>query len=100
MSLSVGDAPADPVGAVLAGTAAWLRRRFVLRNARVTGGRVVHAVTMVRWVGGVQVPAPACHVGIGGWDLLSALEPTHADVTCGRCRRLHPELLRPCLPSS
>lgn len=84
---SLAAAVVDPLGAVLAGTAAWYRRRFGMRNCRVAGGRAVHAVRMVTWVGGVQVPAPACHVGIGSWDL-SALEPSTQPITCRRCQRL------------
>lgn len=82
----------DPLGQVLAGTAAAYRRRFELRNCRVgrSTGAAVHAVRLVRWVGGVEVPAPACHVGIGGWDL-SALEPSTQPVTCRRCLRLRPD---------
>jgi hypothetical protein len=82
----IPDAASDPLGAVLGGTAAWYRRRFAMRNCRVGGG-AVHAVRMVTWVGGTQVPAPACHVGIGGWDL-TALEPSTQPVTCRRCLRL------------
>ena len=83
----------DPLGAVLAGTAAWYRRRFRLRNCRIAGGRAVHAVRLVPWIGGVEVPAPACRVGIGDWRL-SVLDPTAQPVTCGRCRRLR--ALRAC----
>lgn len=90
MSASVVDVSRDPLGAVLSGMAGWYRRRFILRNGRIAGCRAVHAVRMVRWIGGVEVPAPACHVGVGGWDI-AVLEPTGSEVTCGRCRRLHPD---------
>ena len=77
----------DPLGMMLAGTAAWYRRRFRLRNATVSGGYAVHAVRMVTWFGGLMVPAPACRVGIGSWNL-SDLHPSMLPVSCLRCRRL------------
>lgn len=78
----------DPLGAVFAGTAAWYRRRFEARNCRVGRSRVVHAVRLeLSWLGGHEVPVPACQIGTAGWDL-AVLEPSTADVTCGRCLRL------------
>lgn len=83
--------PSDPLPAAYAGTAEWYRRRFQARNCRVgTAGRVVHAVRMEPWIGGHEVPVPACRIGTGGWDL-AALEPATADVSCGRCLRLRSE---------
>ena len=75
---------------MLGGTAAWYRRRFAERNCRVGSSDVVHGVRLVPWLGGVEVPAPACDVGIGGWDL-SALEPVTAPITCRRCQRMRPD---------
>jgi hypothetical protein len=69
----------------LAGVAAQAASQFVDgRNGRVRGSRVVHAVHLARWLGQIQVPAPACHVGIGSFDL-AALVATDAPVTCNRC---------------
>jgi hypothetical protein len=61
-------------------------RRFEGHHCRVRGSAVVHAVHAESWIGGIEVPAPTCHVGIGGWDL-GALLPTDDPVTCVRCQR-------------
>jgi hypothetical protein len=48
---------------------------------------VVHRVHTERWLADIEVPAPACRVGVAGWDLLGALAPTTGPVTCVRCLR-------------
>lgn len=56
-------------------------------NCRVHGSRVVHAVHRETWfAGGIEVPAPACRVGVAGFDL-GALTPTTDPVSCVRCQR-------------
>ncbi|WP_157162920.1 hypothetical protein [Actinoalloteichus spitiensis] len=76
----------DELGALLAGTAERARARFHRRNGRLGASSTVHAVRLQRWVGGVEVPAPACHVGSGTWDF-TTFHPTGDGVTCRRCRR-------------
>lgn len=55
------------------------------RRARVSRRGAVHDVSMVDWFG-VQVPAPACHVGTTGYDF-TRLQPTSDATTCRRCLR-------------
>ena len=74
------------VADLLAGIATQVIERFADRNARVRGSSVVHAVHTERWLADIEVPAPACRVGVAGWDL-SALVPTTDAVTCVRCLR-------------
>jgi hypothetical protein len=54
--------------------AADLRARFNGKRLRIGSSTTVHECELVVWIGGVQVPAPACHTGF-------ALDPT----------RLHPD---------
>jgi len=67
-----------------ASVAAQVVERFVGRNGRVRGSSVVHAVHPERWLGEIRVPAPACRVGVAGFEL-DALVPTDDAVTCARC---------------
>ncbi|SHN44374.1 hypothetical protein [Cryptosporangium aurantiacum] len=67
-----------------ASVAAQVVERFVGRNGRVRGSSVVHAVHPERWLGEIRVPAPACRVGVAGFEL-DALVPTDDPVTCARC---------------
>lgn len=83
----IPDGTGDPLAMILAATAELYRRRFRLRNATVSRGYAVHAVRLVTWLGGLMVPAPACHVGIGSWNL-SDLHPSMLPVSCQRCLRL------------
>ncbi|HLL67544.1 MAG TPA: hypothetical protein VK453_17800 [Micromonosporaceae bacterium] len=76
----------------LANIAAQAVRRFAGHHARVRGSAVVHQVHTERWIAEVVVPAPACRIGVAGWDLLGALTPTDEPVTCARClRAAHPD---------
>lgn len=80
------DQLADRMAALLAVSTADARRRFADgRNGQLLGSGVVHLVALQQWFG-LQVPAPACHVGTGGWDF-TRFEPTRAAVSCGRCLR-------------
>jgi hypothetical protein len=73
---------------LLAGVAAQAAREFAGgRNGRVRGSAVVHAVHFERWLGEIRVPAPACRIGISGFDL-AALTPTDDPVTCARCQHI------------
>ncbi|GGR06450.1 hypothetical protein GCM10010168_24660 [Actinoplanes ianthinogenes] len=74
------------VGELLAAVVARARADFAGRNAVSRGGGAVHAVATVRWLGELEVPGPACHVGVSGGEL-AALRPTSAPVTCHRCLR-------------
>jgi hypothetical protein len=75
------------VGDLLAAVAARAVADFQGKNAVVRGGgSAVHAVALVRWLAEIEVPGPACHVGISGGELAS-LRPTTAAVSCRRCLR-------------
>jgi hypothetical protein len=50
------------------------------------GGSTLHAVTLVRWLGELEVPGPVCHVGVSGGET-AALRPTTTAVNCRRCLR-------------
>ncbi|MBA8929010.1 hypothetical protein BC739_006228 [Kutzneria viridogrisea] len=76
----------DPLSVLLSSTAAHARQRFERRNGRLGSSTTVHAVHSQQWIGGVLIPAPACHVGTGTWDF-TRFEPTNDPVTCGRCLR-------------
>lgn len=67
-----------------AGVAAHAVERFAGRNGRVRGSAVVHAVHTEPWLAEIRVPAPACRIGVAGFDL-AALLPTDDPVTCARC---------------
>ncbi|MBF6171092.1 hypothetical protein [Nocardia blacklockiae] len=56
-------------------------------HAVVHHGRVVHAVRMGRWIGSEEAPELICHTGVAGWSP-DALQPTRAEVSCGRCLRI------------
>jgi hypothetical protein len=75
------------VADLLAAMAAQISEQFAGgRHGRVRGSSVVHNVHLERWLGKtITVPAPACRVGISGFDV-GALTPTDDPVTCARCR--------------
>ena len=75
---------AEWIGDVFRRVAAQACTDYEGRNARVHSSTVVHAVRLETWVGDVQVPAPLCHVGFGGFAM-SALHPSSAPVNCARC---------------
>ena len=52
-----------------ASVAAQVVEKFVGRNGRVRGSSVVHAVHPERWLAEIRVPAPACRVGMAGFEL-------------------------------
>jgi hypothetical protein len=57
------------------------------RGLRVANSRVVHLAGTAPDHRGDELPAPACHVGIAGWDP-RRLNSTTSPVTCVRCVRL------------
>jgi hypothetical protein len=67
-----------------AGVAAQAVAGFAGRNGRVRGSVVVHAVHTEKWLADIRVPAPACRIGVAGFDL-SALVPTDDPISCARC---------------
>jgi hypothetical protein len=72
--------------ALLAVSAAFAAQRFSGgQRGRVSKRGAVHDVAWVDWFG-VDVPAPACHVGTAGYDF-TRLQPTTDAVTCKRCQR-------------
>ena len=70
---------------MLATSTALARRGVRDRNVRLCRGGVVHAVEMRDWYG-IELPVPACHVGVSGWDF-ARMEPVRTGVTCKRCVR-------------
>lgn len=54
------------------------------RNMRLRGGGRVHAVTRMRWLDKVEVPAPACRAAGAGGPMVGAI-PTEQPVNCRRC---------------
>lgn len=56
------------------------------RNGYLDDSATVHGVQLQAWFGGLEVPGPRCHVGIGTWDF-TRFRPTTKAVTCGRCLR-------------
>jgi hypothetical protein len=73
--------------ALLAVSAAFAVQQFGQgQRGRVSRRGAVHDVAWVDWFG-VDVPAPACHVGLNGYDF-TRLQPTTDAVTCRRCQRL------------
>jgi hypothetical protein len=71
--------------ALLATSAAHARRRFDGRRGRLSAKGAVHDVSLRPWFG-VEIPGPACHIGVGGWDF-TRFQPTSDAVTCRRCLR-------------
>ncbi|MFI7467441.1 hypothetical protein [Nonomuraea sp. NPDC049646] len=58
-----------------------------ISGLRVEGSRTVHlaGTSVDRY--DVELPAPACHTGIAGWDP-RRLRPSEAPVNCRRCLRI------------
>lgn len=82
------DPGADPVLAVLAGSAAHALRRFGAgATVHVPHSRVIHAMRPTKGLGGVLVPGLACNTAVGGWDW-TRLEPSRDPVSCVRCRSI------------
>lgn len=88
--MSAMTAAVDPLTGLLSAVAMQAAARFRDHNLSIRRSRVVHAVAMSRWMAGVELPAPACHVGVAGWAI-EDLRPTKAAVTCLRCLRAAPE---------
>ncbi|MCG8920284.1 hypothetical protein L6E12_31395 [Actinokineospora sp. PR83] len=82
-------AAVDPLTGLLSAVAMQAMARFRDHNLSIRRSKVVHAVAMSRWMAGVQLPAPACHVGVAGWAI-EDLRPTRDTVTCLRCLRAAP----------
>ncbi|MEO3889103.1 hypothetical protein [Nonomuraea sp. B5E05] len=57
------------------------------RAVRVEGSRTVHLAGTGVDRHDEELPAPACHTGIAGWDP-RRLRSSQAPVTCRRCLRL------------
>ncbi|MCO1581240.1 MULTISPECIES: hypothetical protein [unclassified Crossiella] len=76
----------DPLTAVLQAVATRTCAQFADRNLTIRRSRVVHGVAPTKWMAGVELPGPACHVGVAGWAV-EDLHPTTRPVTCRRCLR-------------
>lgn len=57
------------------------------QNGRVGDYGVVHLVHLEEGMAGIQLPAPACRIGLAGWRP-ERMAPTRDTVSCGRCMRL------------
>lgn len=79
-------APDDSLAGVLASVASAAAARFRGRNLMIRTRGTVHAVMWAPWMGGWELPAPACHVGVFGW-VVDDLHPTADPVTCKLCLR-------------
>jgi hypothetical protein len=80
------DQALDPLTSMLSAVARRAENQFRGRNLTIRRSAVVHAVAPSRWMAGVELPAPACHVGVSGWAV-EDLHPTSQPVTCRRCLR-------------
>lgn len=70
--------------------------RFRNRNLRQPGtGRRVHEVELRDWVGGLKLPAPACHQPLDAFALAGNSEPVTAPVDCARCLSRNPDPFTP-----
>lgn len=79
--------PEPDVGWDLRSLAATARRTFPAgTRMKVRGSRVVHAVTLERWVADLLAPHPLCRTAVYGWAP-SAYQPTRRPVTCLKCVR-------------
>uniref|UniRef100_UPI003F495FB5 hypothetical protein n=1 Tax=Actinokineospora sp. CA-119265 TaxID=3239890 RepID=UPI003F495FB5 len=79
----------DPLTGLLSVVATQAAAKFEHQNLSIRRSRVVHAVAPSRWMAGIELPAPACHVGVAGWAI-EDLWPTRDPVTCLRCLRADP----------
>jgi hypothetical protein len=86
MTAARSDQPMDPLTSMLSAVARRAESQFRGRNLTIRRSTVVHAVAPSRWMAGVDLPAPACHVGVSGWAV-EDLHPTSEPVTCRRCLR-------------
>jgi hypothetical protein len=79
----------ESVAGLLSGVAASEAARFRDRRLVIRRSRVVHDLGWLRWMAGVRLPSPACHIGVAGFAL-EDLHPTSDPVTCLRCLRANP----------
>ncbi|HEV7979559.1 hypothetical protein [Amycolatopsis sp.] len=86
MTAARSEQPLDPLTSMLSAVARRAENQFRGRNLTIRRSTVVHAVAPSRWMAGVDLPAPACHVGVSGWAV-EDLHPTSQPVTCRRCLR-------------
>ncbi|CAM06439.1 hypothetical protein A8924_0266 [Saccharopolyspora erythraea NRRL 2338] len=86
MSTPAASTSSDPLSAVLGSVARHAATQFRDRNLVVRNRGTVHAVAWTRWMGGHELPAPACHVGVAGWAV-EDIHPTRDPVTCKLCLR-------------
>ena len=76
----------DSLAGLLNSVATHEADRFRDHQLVIRRSRVVHDLGWLRWMAGIVLPAPACHVGVAGWAL-EDLHPTLDPVTCLRCLR-------------
>lgn len=67
------------------------------RNMSLRRGGRVHTVGTIRWVDGVEAPAPACHTVSAAGPLVGAI-PTDRAVNCRKCLGRRP-IKRPARPA-
>lgn len=70
--------------------------RFRNRNLRQPGtDRRVHEVELRDWIGGLKLPAPACHQPLDGSGLAGRHEPVTSPVDCAKCLSRNPDPFTP-----
>lgn len=70
--------------------------RFRNRNLRQRGAhRRVHEVELRDWVGGLKLPAPACHQPLDGFALAGKSEAVAEPVDCTKCLSRNPDPFAP-----
>lgn len=79
----------DSLAGLLTSVATHEADRFRDHRLVIRRSRVVHDLGWLRWMAGIALPAPACHVGVAGWAL-EDLHPTLDPVSCLRCLRAAP----------
>ena len=77
----------DPTSLILRALSDRECARFRDRNLRQRGrNRVVHAVAYREWIGGLHLPAPACHQPVASFALSGEAYAVAEKVTCAKCR--------------
>jgi hypothetical protein len=81
----------DPTSLILRAIATHECGKFTRRRLRVRNSRTVHDVQLMPWIGGLQLPRPACHQPTGSPALVGELVAVDDAVTCRRCLAFSPE---------
>lgn len=86
----------DPTSVLLRTLSEQECARFRNRNLRQPGrDRRVHAVELRPWIGGLKLPAPACHQPVATLALAGESLAVTAPVDCARCLADNPDPFAP-----